>query len=54
MPDIYNYYSPMEALNRELMSTDLLSDGEKGKIVPCGYGHMAEGDIQISIAVNDD
>ena len=51
MPGIMDYYSPMAALNDKLKNTAELSASEKDLLVPCGYGHMADGDIQISIGV---
>mmetsp|Transcript_35516 Transcript_35516/g.43508 ORF Transcript_35516/g.43508 Transcript_35516/m.43508 type:complete len:107 (-) Transcript_35516:176-496(-) len=53
MPWIQNYYSPVEALKRELESTAELSASEKDLIYPCGYGHMADGDVQISLGIVD-
>ena len=44
-PRIEDYYSPMIALNELLMSTSDLTAEEKALIVPCGYDHLAEGDI---------
>ena len=45
MPDITEYYSPVEAMKREIEVSDRLTEFEKSLIVPCGYGHMADGDI---------
>ena len=41
----------MEAINERIASTSELTQAEKALIIPCGYGHMSEGDIQISIGV---
>ena len=51
MPNIYEYFSAMEAMKERLAATDQLTAEEKAKVYPCGYGHMAEGDIQMSIAI---
>ena len=53
MPDINDFYRPMEALNKMISQTDELTKRQKELLIPCGYGHMADGDIQISIGVND-
>jgi len=53
MPAIKDFYSPMSALNKALQDTQELSANEKELLMPCGYGHMADGDIQISIGVAD-
>ena len=39
----------MVAITELIKSSDKLTDAEKDLIVPCGYGHMADGDIQMSI-----
>ena len=49
LPNIHDYYSVMEAIHEELASTDKLTSDEKALVHPCGYGHMADGDIQMSI-----
>ena len=52
LPDIHDYYTVMEAVNEELASTDKLTSDEKALVHSCGYGHMADGDIQLSIGAS--
>ena len=51
MPAIEDYYSPVLAIKKELDNTSALTAEEKIKVVPCGYGHMADGDIQMSFSI---
>ena len=45
MQAITDYYSPMHALNLAIEHSDIFTAEEKDLLVPCGYGHMADGDI---------
>lgn len=51
VPNVNEYYEVMEAINSRISGANELTESEKALVMPCGYGHMAEGDIQISIGV---
>ena len=54
MADINDYYSVLEGLRNEIEQTKALTSEEKDMIMSCGYGHISEGDIQISLGVKKD
>lgn len=51
VPNIREYYSVVEAIRETIETSSEFTVEEKEIIVPLGYGHMADGDIQISTAV---
>ena len=54
MADTNDCYSALEGLRQEIDQTEALSDKEKELIISCGYGHISEGDISISLGVKKD
>ena len=54
MANIRDYYSVVEGLRQAIETTSELSPAEKALVFVCGYGHMSEGDIQISLGVEGD
>ena len=52
VPDIHEYYSVVEAIHAKLEASGEFTADERDKVKPISYGHMADGDIQISISVH--
>ena len=51
VPKIDEYYSVLEVLKEKIATTNELTIEEKERITPYGFGHMADGDIHITITI---
>ena len=49
VPDLANYYDVIEAMHSRLAETEKLTAEEKDLVRILGYGHLADGDIQITL-----
>ena len=45
LPNVMDYYAAMDVLKEKIVTTNELTNEEKSLIIPCGYGHMSDGDI---------
>ena len=45
LPNVMDYYAAMDVLKEKIATTNELTNEEKSLIIPCGYGHMSDGDI---------
>ena len=51
LPQIYDYYKPINFVRKHITKTDAISEQEKELVKVHGYGHLADGDISISIGI---
>ena len=51
LPQIYDYYKPIDFVRKHITKTDAISEQEKELVKVHGYGHLADGDISISIGI---